>query len=113
MSDEPSVELQPATQATESTVQQTVKTVTKGPQEQASVFTIRNEWSRIVTGWIILIGFFSTLISLLWLFDFVSVKDIVMIMIGVLCAKFSTVIDFDFGGSAASNAKTNIMANRP
>ena len=102
----------PEPQVTQSTVQQTTS-VTKGPQDRVSAYTSRNEWSRIVTGWLILIGFFTALISLLWKFDFVVVKDIIMIMIGVLCAKFSTVIDFDFGGSASSNAKTQIMANKP
>ena len=109
----PQQEAPVATQATESTVQQTVKTVTKGPQDQASAFTVRNEWSRIITGWIVILGFISAFVGMILKYDFVTVKDILMIMIGVLCAKFSTVIDFDFGGSASSNAKTNIMANKP
>ena len=41
----------------------------------------------------------------------VSVKDVALVLVGQLAAKFGTVVDYHYGSSEGSNAKTQALAD--
>lgn len=66
---------------------------------------------RVVIGILITIGFFGTLF---YLFKNTGPnfdpKDVLLILVGALAAKFSTVTDFLFGSSQGSEQKTDLLS---
>ncbi|MEM4379682.1 MAG: hypothetical protein QXL01_03220 [Thermoplasmatales archaeon] len=70
-----------------------------------------------IVGVLVIIGFFATLGLLLGTLFFPTpidfppgVKEVLLILIGVLAAKFGTIVDHAYGSSEGSEKKTEIMA---
>ena len=66
---------------------------------------MRDEVTRVVVGSLVIAGFFAALYFVMVLKIDAGVRDALLVLLGALGAKFSTVVDFVFGSSAGSKAK--------
>jgi hypothetical protein len=70
----------------------------------------RRDSFKIAMGTMVTLGFFSVLYTLLLTtVEVTGVKEALLILLGTLGAKFGTVVDYVFGGSAGSDAKNQII----
>lgn len=64
-----------------------------------------------ILGGLIVIAFFATVYLLIYQVVPLDNKDILLIVIGALVAKFGDVVGYFYGSSRGSADKTDIMAN--
>lgn len=64
-----------------------------------------------ITGGIVVLGFMGTLLFVLAHYN-VDLKDVALVLVGNLSAKFGTVVDYQYGSSAGSARKDEISARK-
>lgn len=70
-------------------------------------------WRRDLVGLTAVAGFVSVCLLLLLGYSIdVSMRDVAMVMLGMLASKYGTVVDFHYGSSAGSAAKDQIIAEK-
>ncbi len=64
-----------------------------------------------VIGTVVVLGFMGTLLFVLAHYD-VSLKEVALVLVGVLAGKFGTVVDYQYGSSAGSARKDEIQLQK-
>jgi hypothetical protein len=63
------------------------------------------------TGAVVVLGFMGTLLFVLAHYN-VELKEVALVLVGVLAGKFGTVVDYQYGSSAGSARKDEIQLQK-